>query len=191
MLPISVKCESPEEIEIAVKAEHIEALGGSFSRRARMSLAACAAMSLCAVAPCSLGTEAAFGSGPHAHVAKLEKVKEYLRLEITSTKGNVITAVGAATGNIVAHASMSLDLVNVSHAIAVIHASNSHGAISGVGDAIYSASGAISRFHGSKLPTMKGTGKYKDLRAVSIKMTGEMNRRTLKIWVNLEGVWDA
>jgi hypothetical protein len=131
------------------------------------------------------------GRGPHAHVAKREKVKEYLRLEITSTKGNVITAVGTASGNVLAHASMNLDLVNVSHAIAVIHASNSHGTISGVGDASYSASGAISHFHGSKLPTMKGTGKYKDLRAVSIKLIGEMNRRTLKVWVNLEGVWDA
>jgi hypothetical protein len=154
-------------------------------------LAICAAASLCAIVPCPVDAEAALHGAPRAHSAKIEKVKEYLRLEITSTKGNVIAASGKGSGNVSAQASMNLDLINASHAIARIYAHNSHGTISGVDDARYTASGAVSHFYGSKLPRMKGTGKYKDLRAVSIKMTGEMNRRTLKIWVNLEGLWDA
>lgn len=179
------------ETEIGVKAEHSKARAGRFSRRAMVSLATCATASLCAIVPCPVAAEAALGSGPRAHSAKLEKVKEYLRLEITSTKGNVITAVGGGSGNVSAKASMNLDLINASHAVARIYAHNSHGTISGVDDATYTASGAVSHFYGSKLPKMKGTGKYRNLRAVSIKMIGEMNRRTLKIWVNLEGLWDA
>lgn len=130
-------------------------------------------------------------NGSVGRASKIENVKEYIRLEITQVKGNVVYAQGSATGSFKAKAWLYLELVNASHAVARIYTSNSRGTISGYGPARYHASGSVSRFSGNQPPTMRGSGKFKDLRSVSIKLVGEMNRRTLKIWVNMTGKWDA
>jgi hypothetical protein len=128
---------------------------------------------------------------PNAKASKIEIVNETLYFEITQIKGDVIYAQGKSSGTLTGNASLRLTLVNASHAVAELYAYNPRGSIKGSGHARYHASGAISHFSGSQPPSLSGSGKYKGLRALSMNLTGVMNRRTLKIIVQLKGKWDV
>ena len=130
-------------------------------------------------------------SAPKAHASKVEAVNVKLDFEITQVKGDVILAKGRSLGAVSGNASLHLTLVNASHAIAEIYAYNKNGTIHGVGAAGYHAAGGVSYFSGGKPPALRGTGKYKGLKSLTMKLTGTMNRRTLKISVQLKGKWDV
>jgi hypothetical protein len=158
---------------------------------------------LCGIILCAFayGTQGARASGttsnrpnpstPSARASKIEVVNQNLVFEITQIKGNVIYAVGNSLGTFSGKASLHLRLVNASVAVAQIYASNTHGEIRGTGVAHYHASGAVSNFEGGSPPNLHGSGKYADLRVVSMKLTGFMNRRTLKIVFHLRGKWNV
>lgn len=130
--------------------------------------------------------------GPRAKSSTREVVAETLDFEITQIKGNVVHAVGRSLGTFVGTASLNLTLVNASHAVAQIYAYNSRGAIRGVDSSRYHASGAISYFSGGGVPpVMHGSGKYANVKIISMDLSGFMNRRTLQISVKMNGVWDV
>lgn len=137
----------------------------------------------------SLNVASSSASGPAAKASKVKILNETLNLEISQIKGNVIYASGKSTGQFIANVTLHLTLQNASHSIAQIYAKNGQGTITGNGAAGYHASGAVSSFSG-KEATLKGTGKYSHVKSLGIKMTGTMNRRTLKITINLKGKWN-
>lgn len=128
---------------------------------------------------------------PSARTSKREPVDATLKFEITQIKGNVIQAQGKSLGTFAGSASLNLRLINASNAVAQIYAYNSHGAIRGLGASRYHASGAVSYFSGGRAPTVHGSGKYADLKVVTMNLSGYMNRRTLQISVHMKGVWDV
>jgi hypothetical protein len=142
-----------------------------------------------AIGALSLNAESSHASGPAAKASKVKILNETLYMEISQIKGNVIYAQGKSTGQFNATVTLHLTLQNASKAVAQIYANNSNGTITGNGAAAYHASGALSSFSG-KEATLKGTGKYSHVRSLGIKMTGTMNRRTLKITINLKGKWN-
>lgn len=129
-------------------------------------------------------------NAPSARASKVEAVNQHMTFEITQIKGNVIYAQGRSLGQFNGTASLYMTLVNASHAVAQIYARNSHGTLQGTGAALYHASGAVSVFSGGN-PTLHGSGKYADVKSLGIKMTGVMNRRTLKIAIQLHGKWEV
>lgn len=136
-----------------------------------------------------LNAQSSGASGPTAKASKVKILNEALYLEITQIKGNVIYASGKSTGGFNANVTLHLTLQNASRSVAQIYARNSQGTITGNGAAAYHASGALSSFSG-KEATLRGTGKYSHVKSLGIKMTGTMNRRTLKITINLKGKWN-
>jgi hypothetical protein len=137
----------------------------------------------------SLNAQSSGASGPVATASKVKILNETLYMEISQIKGNVIYAQGKSSGAFNANVSLHLTLQNASHAVAQIYAKNGQGTILGNGAAGYHASGSLSSFEG-KEATLKGTGKYSHVKSLGIKMTGTMNRRTLKITINLKGKWN-
>jgi hypothetical protein len=137
----------------------------------------------------SLNAASSSASGPAARASKVKILNETLNLEISQIKGNVIYALGKSTGQFTANVTLHLILVNASHSVAQIYAKNAQGTIIGNGSAGYHASGAVSSFSG-KEASLRGTGKYSHVKSLGIKMTGTMNRRTLKITIELKGKWN-
>lgn len=170
--------------------------------RARALFACCLLACLLTLGAWMLdGDHASANAGPSGRLARVtprakasgrEVVDETLDFEITQIKGNVVHAVGKSLGTFVGSASLDLTLVNASHAVAQIYASNSRGSLRGVDSARYHASGAVSYFSGGGVPpTMHGSGKYADVKIVSMSLSGFMNRRTLQISVHMQGIWDV
>jgi hypothetical protein len=129
------------------------------------------------------------------HSAKAAKVKvEYVNIElnlnITAVKGNIIYAEGVVSGKFKGPASLHLDLVNASRSEASFTAREPHGSLYGSGPANYRVSGSVSYFSGGT-PSMSGTGKYQKIKGAGVKMTGSMNRRTLKIVIHMTGKFYA
>jgi hypothetical protein len=121
-----------------------------------------------------------------AKTAHVENVSLKMNLEITAIKGNKIQAQGQITGKFFGTVSLQLNLVNASHAVATFTGYNSHGKLYGSGGAGYRVSGSISYFNGGN-PSLSGSGKYAGTKSDGMTMTGTMNRRTLKIAINLNG----
>jgi hypothetical protein len=176
----------PLEISCAVGAPRIRSplpVGAASWRAIRSRVLATGALAVIGL----LGLPAAAGVAAIARSARTISLSETAHLRLTSKHVFTLNEQGSASGTIAGAIYIHLHIANNRGGVtAEVNIYPRDGSLSGSGSASYEVEGADAAFSG-ELSITRGTGNYAGARASDLRFTGDIERRTDAVSVQLSG----